>query len=174
MHRQNQRAKMLSRNDDRNRIWRMGLCIYTYFKASVNECLFHKQDNLIIFFSSHWSVSVSVHWAVACILIVQCHLVTAHIEVGRNCQGKLVARADLIGCKVRWFTTAKRLLNGRSSKMKSDPLYLEMGPLQKLLLVWKCGWRWCELYKRRMAFLHSQPQSWHLKNFQFQLAILLP
>lgn len=28
----------------------MGLCIYTYFKASVNECLFYKQDNLIFFF----------------------------------------------------------------------------------------------------------------------------
>ncbi|XP_009270819.1 PREDICTED: microtubule-associated serine/threonine-protein kinase 4-like [Aptenodytes forsteri] len=45
----------------------------------------------------------------------------------------MVARADCIGCKVRWFTAAKRLLYGRSSKLKSDPLCLETGPLQKML-----------------------------------------
>lgn len=43
------------------------------------------------------------------------------------CSGKAVKRllrnntGNSRGCKVRWFTAAKRLLYGRSRKLKSDP-----------------------------------------------------
>lgn len=101
----------------------------------MNACFISR----IFFFSTGVDksfVSVSLDWAVVCIfLIVQCHLVTAYMKLGRNCQGKMLARADCIACEVTGFTAAKRLLYGRLSKLKSDPLYLETGPLQKMLLV---------------------------------------
>uniref|UniRef100_A0A8C0FTM2 non-specific serine/threonine protein kinase n=1 Tax=Bubo bubo TaxID=30461 RepID=A0A8C0FTM2_BUBBB len=117
----------------------MRICIYAYFKVTVNKCLFHKQDNLnyyciVVFFFFllviNLFVSVFLYLVVVCILlIVQCHLVTSHMKLGRNCQGKTSARSDRVGCKVTWFIPAKRLLYGRSSKMKTDSLYLETGLL---------------------------------------------
>lgn len=65
------------------------------------------------------------------LLIVQCHLVTAHMRRWRNGRGRALARAGHTGCKDSGFTAARRLLYGRWSKMKSDPLCLEMRPLQK-------------------------------------------
>lgn len=47
------------------------------------------------------------------------------MKLGRNCQGKMLARAGPVGCKVTWFTAAKRLLYGEWSKLILDPLYLE-------------------------------------------------
>lgn len=37
----------------------------------------------------------------------------------------MLARAGPVGCKVTWFTAAKRLLYGEWSKLILDPLYLE-------------------------------------------------
>jgi len=101
----------------------MRFCIYAYFKVSVNECLFYKQDISFLPLPSppgvdNLFVSVFLDWAVVCILlIVQCHLVTAHMKLGRNSQEETLGRAVCIGCKVRWFKAEKRLLYRGSSKL---------------------------------------------------------
>lgn len=59
------------------------------FKASVNECAFYKQDNLIFFLTGVDKSIISLDWAVVySLLIVQCHLVTADMDVWKTCQRK--------------------------------------------------------------------------------------
>lgn len=61
------------------------------FKVSVSEYFFYKQDNLIFFSPALISlfVIISPDWAVVySLLIVQCHLVTADMDAGKNCQRK--------------------------------------------------------------------------------------